>query len=248
MEFSVQKNQGVVIVQVAICDDEKSFRDELKSVLIEYKMAKRIQIDIYEFENGDSLLNSNIVFDVLFIDFQMPGFNGLETAKRLRLKNCICSIIFITSFPQFVFDSFEVQPFRFFVKPLDANKVELAMDSYLKQQKLLNPIIVIQDGEQKTINSENIIYLEGNGKYCLIRTTEDIMKSSKTIFKVHELLPPHCFYRIHKSYVVNMYCISSIVGNEVIFINGEKARIGRNHLAEFKRVYMEFVKNFYVKV
>lgn len=100
-------------MQVAICDDEKSFRDELKSVLIEYKMAKRIQIDIYEFENGDSLLNSNIVFDVLFIDFQMPGFNGLETAKRLRLKNCICSIIFITSFPQFVFDSFEVQPFRF---------------------------------------------------------------------------------------------------------------------------------------
>lgn len=235
-------------MQIAICDDEKEFRNELKNLLLEYKKEKRIQIDIYEFDNGKSLIDSNKIFDIIFIDFQMPGINGLETAKNLRLKNCICSIIFITSFPQFVFDSFEVQPFRFFIKPLDANKLKSAMDSYLKQQKLLNPIIIIENGEQKTINSENILYLEGDGKYCLIRTTDNIFKSSKTISKVQELLPKHCFYRIHKSYVVNMYCISSIIGNEVVLINGEKARIGRNHITEFKTVYRDFVKNFYVKV
>lgn len=234
-------------MQVAICDDEKIFRDELKKKLLEYRSEKRIEIDIYEFESGNSLLNSENVFDMVFIDYQMPGLDGLETAKAMRLKNCICSIIFITSFPQFVFDSFEVQPFRFFVKPLDAVKLKAAMDSYLKQQKLLNPIVIVEDGEQKTINSENIIYLEGDGKYCLIRTTDTTFKSSKTISKVQELLPKHCFYRIHKSYVVNMYCVSSIVGNEALLINGEKARIGRNHIADFKKVYMNFVKNFYVK-
>lgn len=235
-------------MQIAICDDEKVFRNDLKEVLIEYKAKKRVHIDIYEFEDGNGLLDSNVIFDVVFIDFQMPGLNGLETARFLRLKNCICNIIFITSYPQFVFDSFEVQPFRFFVKPLDVTKVELAMDSYLKQQKQLNPIIIIEDGEQKTINSESIIYLEGDGKYCLIRTTEDIFKSSKTISKVHEMLPQHCFYRIHKSYVINMYCVSSISHNEVVLTNNEKARIGRNHISEFKRAYMEFVKNYYVKV
>lgn len=234
-------------MQVAICDDEKIFRDELKKKLLEYRSEKRIEIDIYEFESGNSLLNSENVFDMVFIDYQMPGLDGLETAKSMRLKNCICSIIFITSFPQFVFDSFEVQPFRFFVKPLDAVKLKAAMDSYLKQQKLLNPIVIVEDGEQKTINSENIVYLEGDGKYCLIRTTDTTFKSSKTISKVQELLPKHCFYRIHKSYVVNMYCVSSIVGNEAVLINGEKARIGRNHIADFKKVYMNFVKNFYVK-
>ena len=166
-------------MQIAICDDEKSFRNDLKEVLIEYKTKKRVHIDIYEFEDGNSLLNSNVIFDVVFIDFQMPELNGLETARILRLKNCICSIIFITSYPQFVFDSFEVQPFRFFAKPLDSTKVKLAMDSYLKHQKQLNPIVIIEDGEQKTIKSEHIVYLEGDGKYCLIRTTEDIYKSSK---------------------------------------------------------------------
>ncbi len=244
----MQKWEGNVKLQVAVCDDEKIFRDELKKFLIEYKKEKRIQMDIYEFENGNNFLNSELVFDIVFLDFQMPGIDGLETAKKLRLKNFLCSIIFITSFPQFVYDSFEVQPFRFFLKPLDHEKLRSAMDSYFKQHNLMSPVIIVEDGEQIKIDSEKIIYLEGSGKYCLVRTKDNIFRSSKTISKVYELLPQHCFYRIHKSYVVNMYCILSVRGNEVSLINGEKAIIGRNHISEFKNVYKNFVKTFYLKV
>ncbi len=235
-------------MQVAICDDESQFRSELKEILIEYKRKKRVAIDFYEFENGRSLLESDEVFDIVFIDYQMPGIDGLETARALRIRNCICSIIFVTSYPQFILDSFEVQPFRFFIKPLDCEKLTSAMDSYIKQQKLLNPVVIVENSEQKIIPSENIIYLEGEGKYCIVRTADNTFRSSKTLSKVQEMLPKHCFYRIHKSYVINLYCISSVSGNEVCMINGEKARIGRNHIAEFKKVYRDFVKNYYVRV
>ncbi len=235
-------------MQIAVCDDEEEFRNKLKAILLEYKREKRIEMDIYEFQNGNSLLASKNIFDMVFIDYQMPGLDGLETAKQLRLKNCICSIIFITSYPQFILDSFEVQPFRFFIKPLDDKKLREALDSYIRQQKMLNPIIIIEDGEQKTINSENIIYIEGDGKYCLIRTAETAFRSSKTLSQVQKLLPQHCFYRIHKSYVINMYCVVSISGKEVLLINGEKAIIGRNHITDFKKVYKNFVKNFYIRM
>ncbi len=248
LEVQVSKQKGAVKMQIAICDDEKEFRDALKNKLIAYKREKRIQIDIYEFENGSRLLQSDIVFDMVFIDYQMPGLNGLETAKALRLKNCICSIIFITSYPEFVFESFEVQPFRFFIKPLKENDLHSALNHYLQQQKLLCPIVVVDEGERKTINSENILYLEGDGKYCIIRTTDNVVRSSKTLAKVQQELPQHCFYRIHRSYVVNMYCISSVKGNEILLINGEKALISRTHTADFKKVYKDFVKNYYIKV
>ncbi len=248
LEFQVSKRKGAVKMQVAICDDEKEFRDELKNKLIAYKRQKRIQIDIYEFESGSSLLQSDLIFDMVFIDYQMPGSDGLETAKSLRMKNCICSIIFVTSYPEFVFESFEVQPFRFFVKPLDDVKLYSALDNYLQQQKLLCPILVVDDGERKTVSSEKILYLEGDGKYCIIRTTDNVIRSSKTLAKVQQELPKHCFYRIHRSYVVNMYCISSVKGNEIQLINGEKAIISRTHTAEFKKIYKDFVRNYYIKV
>lgn len=122
------------------------------------------------------------------------------------------------------------------------------MNTFIKQQKLLSPIIVINDSEQKVVSAKDILYLEGNGKYCIIRTTSETYNSSKTLAQVHALLPQHCFYRSHKSYVVNLYSISSFEKSTATLANGEIARIGRNKIAEFKRVYMQFVKDFYVKV
>ena len=126
----------------------------------------------------------------------MPGIDGLETAKLLRQKNCICSIIFTTSFPQFMIDSFEVQPFRFFIKPVENEKIIKALDDYIRQQKLLNPIVIFCYGEQITIPSEKIIYVEGKGKYSIIRTIDNSYTSSKTLSQIQMLLPNYCFYRI----------------------------------------------------
>lgn len=235
-------------MQIAICDDEKIFRDSLKEVLIKYKTEKRICLDIFEFESGEALLKTDEVFDVVFMDYQMPGIDGLETARILRSKNSICSIIFITAYPHFVMDSFTVQPFRFMEKPLDVIKIYEALDSYIKQQKLLYPLIIIENGEYKTVNAADIIYLEGDGKYCTVRTNKETLHSSKTISQVYKLLPAHCFYRIHKSYVINMYCITSFKENVVTLNNGEVATVSRNNIAEFKRVYMNFVKNYYVRL
>lgn len=235
-------------MQIAVCDDDEVFRQELKENILAYRKEKRIAVDIFEFESPDALLACDTVFDMIFMDYQFEGQNGLEAAAALRRRNFTGSIIFVTSFPQFVYDSFEVQPFRFFVKPVQKEKLHTAMDHYLRQHELLNHIVIVQDGEQITLDAKQILYLEGDGKYCLVRTKENTYRSSKTLSQVQELLPNHCFYRIHKSYVVNMYSISAIQGQEVILVNGERAVIGRNHLKAFKKSYMEFVKNYYVRL
>jgi len=235
-------------MQIAICDDDKIFRESLKTQIDAYRLEKRIAVDVYEYDELQSLLSAEVVFDIVFLDYYFEKSNGLDAARVLRKKNFSGTIIFITSFPQFVYDSFEVQPFRFFVKPLSDEKLRAALDHYLSEHRLLSPILIVQDGEQVTIDADKILYLEGDGKYTLIRTAEKTYHSSKTLSQVQAMLPKHCFYRIHKSYVVNMYCISSIQGCELLMINGEKACIGRTRLADFKKCYMEFVKNYYVRL
>lgn len=234
-------------MQVAICDDELVFRQELRNYLVEYKKDKRLQMDIYEFPNGERLFDSDITFDIVFLDYQMPFLDGMETARKLREKNSLCSIVFVTNYPDFVFEAFEVNPYRFFKKPINLTQIEGLLDSYISQHKRLAPIIINDCDGQKIVPSKNVIYLEADGKYCIIRTTTETVHSSKTLSKVLELLPQYCFYRVHKSYAVNMYYIHKIESNQVVFINGEKANIGRNNIADFKKAYMDFVKHFYLR-
>lgn len=233
---------------VAICDDEAFFREELRSILFAYKAERRLHIDVYPYPNGEALLSDKKVFDIVFLDQEMPGLNGMQVARTLRNRNITCSIVFVTGYPDFVYESFEVQPYRFLRKPVKPEEIISLMNTFIKQQKLLSPITVINDSEQTVIHAKDILYLEGDGKYCTIRTNKAVYHSSKTLAQVYEQLPGHCFYRTHKSYAVNLYCVDSFDKGSVTLTNGELVKIGRNKAAEFKQVYKQFVRDYYVKV
>lgn len=235
-------------MQIAICDDESFFRKELHSLLVEYKANRRLNLDIFEFSNGDTLLKSDLTFDIVFLDYQMPGLNGMEIARSFRQKNSICSIVFVTNYPDFVFESFEVNPYRFFKKPVSIDQIDELLKSYIMRQKTLAPIIINDYYGQYTVKATDIIYLEGDGKYCLIRTASNVFHSSKTLSGVLNLLPQYCFMRIHKSYAVNLYCIQKVVNNEILLVNGEKVLISRNNIAKFKKVYKKFIKDYYLNI
>ena len=177
----------------------------------------------------------------------MPALNGMDIARRMRNKNALCKIVFITNYPDFVFESFEVTPYRFFKKPIFKSEIDSMLIIYIQQQKNLAPIIINDYYGQKTIPSKDIIYVEGDGKYCVIRTITETIHSSKTVAKAMELLPKYCFFRTHKSYLVNMYYIDRVDNNIIMLINGEKIIISRNNLSSFKKAYLEFVKNFYLR-
>ncbi len=232
----------------AICDDESIFRKELKEFLIEYKKSRRIQLDMAEFCDGETLLKSEDVFDIVFLDYEMPGLNGIETAKLIRARKNLCCIIFLTSYPEHVFESFEVNTYRYIIKPLDTEKLTKALDDFIKEKKMMSPLVLNVEGEQIVINSEDIVYLEAEGKFCNVRTSDKFLRSSKTISKVFDLLPQHCFFRTHKSFAVNFYCVESIKGNTVTLNNGEKINISRSQSANFKKAYKEFIKHFVVRV
>ncbi|MBR4017500.1 MAG: response regulator transcription factor [Oscillospiraceae bacterium] len=233
---------------VAICDDEKFFLEELRNILFAYKAERRLHLDVYLYESGEALLADRKNFDMVFLDYQMPGLDGMEVARRLRERNLTCSIVFITAYPEFVFESFEVQPYRFLCKPISPELISDLMTGYIRKQKLLAPITVLTYDGQVVIPSKDILYVEGDGKYCIIRTKDETYHSSKTLAQVHALLPQHCFYRSHKSYVVNLYGVSSFDGAIAKLTNQEVVRIGRSKIPEFKRVYRQFVKDFYVKL
>ena len=110
-------------MKIAICDDEAIFRKELKKHIDNYSKQKHLDIICDEFNNGHQLISSKNQYDVIFLDHQMDNITGLETAKKLRENNNDTDIIFLTSYPHIVFDTFSVNTFRFLVKPIDDEKL-----------------------------------------------------------------------------------------------------------------------------
>lgn len=232
----------------AICDDDKIFCEMLRDLLNEYMHQSSSGFEICEFSSGEDLLGSDKGFDLVFLDHAMPGISGMETARRLRAKKNGCGIIFVSSYPEIVYESFEVQTFRFLLKPVDKVKLFAALDSFFAERKRMSSLTIYDDGERRPVRTEDILYLEAKGRCCSVVTSDESYVTSKTISQVAELLPQHCFFRIHRSYVVNMHSVVSLGKDDVELTSGVRLPVGRSKAAAFRKAFLGFFRNNYGEV
>lgn len=230
-------------MKIAICDDEMRFHVELKKCMDEYAKLRAIDIIYNDYTNGKDLIVANKEYDIIFMDYQMNTLNGLDTARKLRQKNNHTTIIFLTSYPNIVFDVFEVNAFRFLMKPINMQKLTDAMDDYLKSQDNSNYIMLKIDDVIKKINQNDIVYAEASDKYCYIRTTTDNILYKKTLAELEESLTLDVFFRCHRSYLVNFNHIASHTSSDITFDNNEKALISKTKLSSFKSAFLAHIKS-----
>ncbi len=229
-------------MRIAICDDEKFFRNELKKALDLYSKERKTDILYDEFSDGHDLLACRNSYDIIFMDYQMDSIDGLETAKKLRINNNKTTIIFLTSYPKIVFDTFQVNAFRFLVKPLEYEKLRQALDDYRDTVNSEKYIVIKTDELTKRIPVNDIIYAEASDKYCYIRTEKDNILYKKTLSEFESMLPEESFFRCHRSYIVNFSHIVSHTSTDILFDNNEKALISKVKASAFKKGFLDYVK------
>jgi len=229
-------------MRVAICDDEEVIRTDLKNKIDQYAKTHQQIILCNEFESGEKLLSGNIPFDIVFMDYQMSGISGIETAEKLRLNKNNTIIIFLSSYSEVVFQSFEVNTFRFLVKPLDRRKLFAALDDYFASLNSERRFLIKQSGTTYWVPFREILYFEAQNQYTTIRTFDNIYKFSDTISKAEKLLPREYFVRCHRSYIVNLEHIRNHSTTDILLDNGERALISRNLYKGFKEQYIVYIK------
>lgn len=231
-------------MKIAICDDKPVLHDDLKKHLEEYAIKRNLVFVYDDYTNGYDLISSTIEYDLIFMDYQMDEIDGLETSRKLRKKNIQTPIIFLTGFPSIVFDTFEVNTYRFLVKPIDMEKLRMAMDDFIRSTDDNNFLLIKTDEDNKRINIDDIIYVEASDKYCYIRTVTDNILYKKTLSEIEKQLPQDKFFRSHRTYLVGFRHIVSHTATDIIFDNKEKALISKLKNTAFKKSFTDYIKRY----
>lgn len=220
-------------------DDEPLALDVIENHLAQipsFNLLKRCNSAI----EANEFLNNNAV-DVIFLDIQMPGINGIEFLKALNHKP---KVIFTTAYPNYALDGYDLDIVDYLLKPISFDRFLQAINKVQRilkqnqskanpeQEKSDNSIFVKADKKLIRIFLKDIYYLEGMKDYVKICTEKDVVAALMTMKHIDEVLPSDQFVRIHKSYIINLEKISSIVGNSVE-IKKQLIPIGKSYKEKF---------------
>ena len=230
-------------MQIAICDDEKNIRELIgDKVKTQFSEA---EIDFYS--SGDELLLSDKPMDILFLDIQMSGRNGMETAWELRKKDKRTIIIFVTAAEEYVFQAFDVGAFHYIVKPIDDEKFtevlcraveELAdMNLYDKPHDEKH-LLINNGGVHIKVKIDDIIYAEVFNRKVVIHKMDETIEYYGKMSDL-ETLAGDSFFRPHRAYLINFKYVEKY-DSTTIYLEKGTALMAKQNYSEFVKKYMKY--------
>lgn len=213
--------------------------DEPLALDIIEKFCQRIgNIDLQKFNNPVEGLDyvRQHKPDIVFLDIEMDGINGLEIAARLPENTCF---IFTTAYLKYALDGFDLDAVDYLHKPFSYNRFQTAFSKALRRigrqqfQTTSQCITVKQDYNNINIPIDDIMYIEAVEGYSKIfRSSGEYITSRILLKNIFSILPQDCFLRIHRSFIVSRSKIKSFSKQEIVLIDGTTLPIGRQYAAE----------------
>lgn len=208
--------------KIAICDDMEEDVKYISSAVNKWAEKENITVDIETFPSAESFLfryAEQKAFDILLLDIEMPSMNGVELAKRIRKENDAVQIIFITGYTDYIAEGYEVSALHYLVKPLSETKLfEVLNRAVLKIRKNEKSLFLSLSGEMVRIPIYEIKYLEVQQNYVTVHAKKDYTVK-KTLGEFERELDER-FYRMGRSFIVNLSCIDKITKTDV-FLSDE---------------------------
>jgi two-component system LytT family response regulator len=221
-----------------VVDDEPIARDGLAQDLKEFSELGVIAVAENAF-HALQVLNSSGRIDILFLDIDMPGLNGLDLLKLARIKPVV---IITTAYPQYALDGFELGVVDYLLKPVSSVRLKTAIDKATKwlalpldqqaEQKTDDFLYIKCNGKYEKILFSDIRYVEAANNYVYIYTAEKKFISYLSLKSIQKQLPSGLFVRVHKSYLVSRRHIDQIKGSE-IWIQNTQIKVSRNFKNSF---------------
>lgn len=234
-------------MQIIICDDEKSIQSLLRKKTTRFFAEKNIPCEILCCGSGEEVLalaKQGKAINLLFLDIQMPGKNGMEIAKTLRRQHRDLLIIFVTALSEYVYEAFDVDALHYLVKPFDDEKLFQVLDKAVRQyerEESVPPraILVKRGGLSTKVLFSDIIYAEVFNRKVMLHTINGDIEYYGKLTDLSEQAGAD-FFRTHRAYLVNLKYVEKYNAS-TIWLEQGTALLSKKQFAGFVQQYMQYI-------
>lgn len=236
-------------IRIACCDDEKQQLELYKTMFTNIEMRQDIKLNVEYFLSGNFMLerfqSEKNPFDLVYLDMDMDEKSGLDLAKEIRQNyHSDCLILFLTNYPKYMQNSFDVRAFQYMIKPVQFDEFERKFNAarkYLEKDDK-NRVVFKIDEDNVVFFTNEIYYIEKekSSKQFLVYLEDKCVVAKGVLSAIENQLLEQHFMRTHRSYLVNMKHIRRIQKNDLVLSNGNLVPISRRKEKELKQQFMRY--------
>lgn len=225
-------------MRIAICDDDKQTTELFFQRVRKFEPESEISI----FTTGTDLIQSDELWDIIFLDIEMKPMDGFQVAEILNKEHVKCIYSFITSHAELAIDGYDYQPFRYILKsapePVIERKISETIQEYYCRNKALR---ISYKGAYHTVMVRDIQWIEIIGHCMKIVTENDKVLWNKTLNKMEKEFEKYGLVRCHRSFVVSLSHIKEITLKDIYLKNGDVIPVGRMYRQHIVDMYRSFI-------
>lgn len=233
-------------MRILICDDDALVREQIQNFITEYFEAEHVACpEISCFSGGESLLADSGEKDILFLDVEMPGPDGIFVGNALKKENENIIIFIVTSYSEYLDDAMRFHVFRYLSKPLDKQRFFRNLKDAMNYYHTMTVMLPVETKEGiHTLPASSIISIEAQHRKVVVHATMQDFESVHNIQYWQELLPKNSFFRTHRSFIVNFWHVSDFDHTLVHLAGGRfQAYLTKRKYHEFKRAYLLYLES-----
>ena len=234
-------------MRIAVIDDQPADRDYIAALVTRWAKERDQTVVTVPFPSSESFLftySEDKDFDILLLDIEMGAINGVELAKTIRAENDALQMVFITGFPDFIAEGYEVSALHYLMKPVDRDKLFSVFDRAAANLGKAERWILLPSGDGQTrVRLDRILYAEAFGHDLTVHTEDGDFAFRKTIGAWEAELDPEAgFVRCHRSVLVNLRYVSKIMRTDVVLDNGTVLPLARNAVQAVNLAFIRYYR------
>lgn len=232
------------MLKILICDDEKAIVEKINKLLSKFEKKNSIKFDTESYISSKTVLNTSKLYDIAFIDIEMPDINGLQLAIELKKRNPDIIIMVITSFHGYLDKAMRIQVFSYLSKPVEKNRFfENLSEAIVSYQKICKVITVESKDHVFKVKTKDILYIENKKRGSIIKTKTGTFETIKKPIEWLEIInQPNNFVFSHESFLINLQNVIDFDRKDVTLTCDEDTTI-TVYMAQ--RKYTKFKQAFY---